>query len=127
MSDTDPLPPAAGSAADGDDNANEHADPDWEIFTCCPAIASAADRAVVPSFGSIAYETLPCPFPLAPEITRIQDALLAAVQGHPAGALTFTTAVDAADGKDAAAAERLYTQVGPLLEGVNGVRATLIG
>jgi hypothetical protein len=50
------------------------------------------------------------PLPLAPAVTVIQEALLAAVHGHPAGAVTVTFPMPAAAPKSAAVGVTAYVQ-----------------
>ena len=48
---------------------------------------------------------MPLPLPLAPEVTLIHDALVAAVHAHPAGAVTPTDPGPPRADKDALPAE----------------------
>ena len=60
--------------------------------------------------GATAYSTTPFPSPLFPDVTVIQLALAAAVQGQPAGALTVTVPLSAPAPCERDAWERLYVQ-----------------
>ena len=53
----------------------------------CPSIVSVPLRAV-PELAATLNDTEPFPFPLAPEATVIQEALLTAVHAHPAAVVT---------------------------------------
>ena len=60
-----------------------------------PAIVKVPDRLVVAVFAATLKEAVPGPVPLAPPVTVIHDALLAAVQAHPAPAVTVLLPVPA--------------------------------
>jgi hypothetical protein len=49
---------------------------------------------VVEGFAAIKKPTVPLPLPLAPDVTVIHAALLAAVQAQPAATVTPTVRVD---------------------------------
>ena len=59
----------------------------------CPAMVSAADRAVVPVFTATLKVSVLVPLPLPPDVTVSQLALLDEVQAQPAGAVTVTVPV----------------------------------
>jgi hypothetical protein len=61
-----------------------------------PAMVSVPDRLVVAVFAATLNETLPGPVPLAPLVTEIHEALLAAVQAQLAPAVTVLLPVPAA-------------------------------
>jgi hypothetical protein len=61
-----------------------------------PAIVSVPDRLVVAVFAATLNETLPGPVPLAPLVTEIHEALLAAVHAQLAPAVTVLLPVPAA-------------------------------
>ncbi len=65
-----------------------------------PAIVSVPCRWLFPKFGATSYETVPLPFPDAPDVIVSQDVLLIAIQAQPAGAVTVTVLLaPAASGK----------------------------
>jgi hypothetical protein len=75
-----------------------------------PAIVTVPVRAG-PLFAATEYETVPLPVPLAPAVTVIHAALLAAVQGHvPAEAVTLTVPVDAVAAGLTEVGEIVYVQ-----------------
>jgi hypothetical protein len=57
---------------------------------------------------------VPLPLPEAPEVIRIQAALLDAVHEHPLPAVTLTLPLVAAAPTEADVAEMLYVQLGPV-------------
>ena len=59
----------------------------------CDAIVSVPLRVEPAGLAATVNETGPLPSPLAPLVTLIQLALLAADHGHPAGAVTLVEAV----------------------------------
>ena len=65
------------------------------MTTFCPAISSVPLRPA-PLFAAIENATTPLPDPDAPPFTARKESTTAAVQVHPAGALTTTVPLDAA-------------------------------
>jgi hypothetical protein len=63
----------------------------------CPPIVSTAERATLVVALAL-YCTVPLPLPLPPAVTVNHDALLLAVQGHPAPAVTATPPLPPAAG-----------------------------
>lgn len=55
----------------------------------CPPIVIVPIRWVAEVFAATVYETVPAPDPVAPLAIEIHDALLAAVQLQPVGAVTL--------------------------------------
>ena len=62
-----------------------------------PATVSVPVRVLVEGFAVTLYVTVPLPLPVAPAVTVIHDALLAAVQVQPVAAVTVIVAVPLAD------------------------------
>jgi hypothetical protein len=58
-----------------------------------PPMLTVPVREVRAVFALTVSDTVPLPVPLAPELTMIQAAVLAAVQRHPVFAVTPTLAV----------------------------------
>ena len=64
-----------------------------------PAIVSVPERLVVAVLAATLKEVVPGPVPLAPPVTVIHAALLAAVHAHPAPAVTVLLPVPPAAAK----------------------------
>jgi hypothetical protein len=67
-----------------------HGVPGCVIVNVLPAIVSEPVLAELPVFAATVYEMLPLPVPVAPAPMVIHELLLAAVQLHPALAVTTT-------------------------------------
>jgi hypothetical protein len=74
--------------------ANVHGAAACVTVIVCPAIVIVPVRLLVTGLTATLYETLPLPVPVAPAVTVIQDALLAAVHAHD-DALAVTATVPA--------------------------------
>ena len=61
-----------------------------------PAMVRVPERLAVPVFAATLKPTVPGPVPVAPLVTEIHAALLAAVHAHPAPAVTVLPPVPAA-------------------------------
>ena len=83
------------------------------IVNVCPAIISLPVLEAPVVLACTANPTGPLPVPGAPEETLIQDALLLAVQEHPAVVKTFTDPLAAPDAIACDEADRLYVQLDP--------------
>jgi hypothetical protein len=106
-----PVPPAAGSVADVDGSVTAQPSP-WLSVKVRPAMVSVPDRAG-PLVAAAVKLTLPLPLPPAPEVTVIQDALLAAVQAQPAPAETATVVSPPDAGTVRVSGEIAYVQPWP--------------
>ena len=84
---TVPLPPAAGSDWLTGEIVNEQ-DAACVTVNVEPAIVSVPTRVVAAVFAATLNVTVPLPEPAAPVLTVIHVTLLAAVQAHPAPAVT---------------------------------------
>src|SRR5690349_8817248 len=84
-------PPAAGIVRLAGANPNEQPLP-WVTVKVCPAIVSVAERDP-PVVAAALYATVPLPVPLAPDVIVSHDALLVAVQAHPAALVSATLPV----------------------------------
>ena len=62
----------------------------WVTVKVWPAIVAVALRDEAAVFAPTLNVTVPLPLPLAPLVTVIHGALLAAVQAQPAGLVTVT-------------------------------------
>lgn len=84
------------------------------IVTACPATVSDPDRALDELFAATENETVPLPFPDAPDVTVTKEALLVAVHAQPDEVVTFTVPAPPPDPKEAGfAAETEYVQEDP--------------
>jgi hypothetical protein len=92
-----PVPAAAENARLVGEIEYAHA-PACVTLKVVPAIVSVPDRFVVAVFAATLNDAVPLPVPLAPPVTVIHDALLAAVHAHPAPAVTVLLPVPAAAG-----------------------------
>ena len=70
-----------------------------------PAIVSVPDRFVVAVFAATLNDAVPLPVPLAPPVTVIHAALLAAVHAHPAPAVTVLLPLPPAAAKESLVGE----------------------
>ncbi|HET7218196.1 MAG TPA: hypothetical protein VFJ02_09105 [Vicinamibacterales bacterium] len=80
--------PVAGDVRPVGDSENVHAAAVCVTVKAWPATVNDPVRSVPAVFAATEYETVPLPDPLAPPVTVIHDAPLAAVQEHPVGAVT---------------------------------------
>jgi hypothetical protein len=76
-----------------------------------PAIVNVPVRELVVVLGATEYETVPLAEPLAPPVTVIQLALLAAVHVHPVPAVTFALAVPPPAGSACVVGDTVYVHV----------------
>jgi len=68
--------------------AKVHGTPVCVSVKVWPAIVTVPFRLAAAVFAATEIATVPFPLPEAPAVTVIHDALLAAVQPHPVGAVT---------------------------------------
>ena len=100
---TEPVPPAAPSAWLVAESVYAHGG-----ITCaacvnlsvCPPIVSVPVRGLPVVLAVMLIVTVPLPVPFAPAPTVSHDASLAAVHGHPPGAVTESVPVPAAEVSD---------------------------
>ncbi|MFN7919502.1 MAG: hypothetical protein U0Q16_05360 [Bryobacteraceae bacterium] len=85
---TELVPPFGGSVAATALSEYVHPEP-WLTVKVCPPIERVPDREA-PAVAATLNATVPAPFPLAPPVTVIHEALLVADHPHPAAADTFT-------------------------------------
>jgi hypothetical protein len=102
----------------------------------CPAIVIVPVRPVVDALAATVYETVPLPLPVAPAVTVIHAALLAAVHAHDAAfAVTATVAAPPVCVGELAVGEMVVLQTTPACVTVNvcppalmvAVRAVVFG
>jgi len=95
-----PVPPAAANACEVCEILNEHPTPACVTMNVWPATVRLPLRCVVAVLAATAKETAPLPMPVPPALTVNQGALAAAVQAHPAPALTATVPLPPAEAND---------------------------
>lgn len=125
VTDTEPLPPAAGMLCVGADAAYVQAVPACVIVTIRPAAVSVALRAVVEVFAAAVKATVPVPVPLAPLVMVNQVAESVAVHAHPVPAVTATVALPPAAAKLCVVAEVAYVQAAPACVTVTSLPAAV--
>ena len=95
-----PVPPAAVKDCVVGEMAGAQAAAACVTVNVAPAIVSVPVRLVVTVFAATSNVTEPFPDPVAPPVTVIHAALLAAVQLHPVAADTALPPLEAAAVKD---------------------------
>jgi hypothetical protein len=85
-----PDPPVLPSDAPVDEREYVQAIPLSVTVKVCEAMVKVPVWPLIPESAVAEYPTDPFPLPLAPEVTLRKGELLAAVQVHPVGAVTFT-------------------------------------
>jgi hypothetical protein len=100
-----PLPPAALADCVVGEIDGEHAAAACVTVNVTPAIVSVPVRVEATAFAATLKPAVPLPEPVAPLVTVIHAALLAAVHGQPVGIVTSLLPVPAAAVKDWLAGE----------------------
>jgi len=90
-----PLPPAAAKDWPVGESDGEQAAAAWVTVNVAPAIVSVPVRLDATVFAATLKPTVPLPDPVAPLVTVIHAALLAAVHAQPVGMLTLLLPVPA--------------------------------
>jgi hypothetical protein len=92
VTETEAVPPAAGTFWVGGATTKLHATPSWVTVNVCPAIVSVPVRAD-PVFAAALKVTDPLPLPDAALVIVSQFALALAVHAHPLAVVTATVPV----------------------------------
>jgi hypothetical protein len=100
-----PVPPVAANACEVGEILNAHPTPACVTVNVWPATVNVPLRWVVAVLAATANETAPLATPVPPAVTVSHAALLAAVQAHPAPAVTETVPLPPAAANDCDAGE----------------------